>query len=91
MKYNFKSPTTKVGKEALDASILFISLMIINQFICLKLPNILYAGIGFTSFLYSLSALIKYKDKSIWLLLPIISGVYVIIWTLLGQVIIFSF
>lgn len=85
MKMQLYAKTT-VGKWAAILTLTFIVLMAIklsalSMSIRVPLPNPFLAVIGFIGFLLGIISIVKNKDRSILILLAILIGLLILLWT----------
>lgn len=72
---------TATGKAAAVLSLMFIVLITLKIRVAIPLPTFLIAGIGLAGFLAGLIAVVKNKDRSLLVLLSVLVGVLIILWT----------
>lgn len=80
---NLKQPTTKLGRISFSTTLIFIGLLILKFMpeMRIPLPTMILFGFEILSFLFGLIAIIKEKERSIWIWLPILIGTLVTIWS----------
>ncbi len=74
-------PKTTLGKWSVGLSILFIILIWIKIQFSLRVPTFAIATLGLIGFIISIIAIFKNKDRSILVILPILVGIVIILWT----------
>jgi hypothetical protein len=79
MKLKIK-PGTKMGKWSVGLGIIFIILIWLKIQFFLPVPVFAIAALGLAGFVLSLIALIKNRDRSILLFIPVLVGSIIIIW-----------
>jgi hypothetical protein len=79
MKLKIK-PGTKMGKWSVGLGIIFIILIWVKIQFFLPVPVFGIAALGLAGFVLGLIALIKNKDRSILLFIPLLVGSIIIIW-----------
>jgi len=78
---NIFLPKTRLGKWSVLISIVFIILIWAKIQFGIPLLTFVIAAIGLVGFILSLIALIKNKDRTILILLPVLVGLIILIWT----------
>ena len=79
MRFTFL-PKTIPGKWAVGISIAFIILIWLKIQFSIHLPTFAIAALGLAGFIVSIVAIIKNKDRSILIFLPVLVGLLIISW-----------
>jgi hypothetical protein len=74
-------PKTKLGRWSIGLGAAFIILIWVKIQYFLPLPTFAIAAIGLLGFILSLVTVIKNKDRSILILIPILAGLIIVLWT----------
>lgn len=72
---------SKLGKNTIISSIILIILIIFKLFqIPIPIPSLIIGFFSVITFVLAIIDLLKNKNKSLWLLIPILWGLIVILW-----------
>lgn len=72
---------SKLGKNTIISSIILIILIIFKLFqIHIPIPSLIIGFFSVITFVLAIIDLLKNKNKSLWLLIPILWGLIVILW-----------
>ena len=74
-------PKTTLGKWSVGLSIVFIILIWMKMQYSIHVPTFAIAAVGLIGFIMSIIAIFRNKDRSILVLLPILVGIVIVLWT----------
>ena len=74
-------PKTTLGKWSVGLSIVFIILIWMKMQYSIHVPTFAIAAVGLIGFIMSIIAIFRNKDRSILVLLPILVGIIIVLWT----------
>ena len=74
-------PKTTLGKWSVGLSIVFIILIWMKMQYSIHVPTFAIAAVGLIGFIMSIIAIFRNKDRSIVVLLPILVGIIIVLWT----------
>ena len=74
-------PKTTLGKSSVGLSIVFIILIWMKMQYSIHVPTFAIAAVGLIGFIMSIIAIFRNKDRSILVLLPILVGIIIVLWT----------
>ena len=74
-------PKTTLGKWSVGLSIVFIILIWMKMQYSIHVPTFAIAAVGLIGFIMSIITIFRNKDRSIVVLLPILVGIIIVLWT----------
>lgn len=78
-------PKSRLGKWAVGLSIAFVVFIWMKIGGINPMPSFFIAALGLAGFFFSITAVIKNKDRAILILAPILVGLVIIMW-IIGEI-----